>query len=123
MEDGVNRRIDGQAEPAEASGTLTPLGPGQRWSLGRKREVVLRMLRGEPLEGLSREFGVEMYRLEQWKERALAGLDAGLRERGGDPRESQLDAAMKRIGELNMEVELLRERCRRTAPFVQRTSK
>jgi len=123
MEHSENERVDEALEVAGASGASTPLGPGQRWSLGRKREVVLRMLRGEPLESLSREFGVELYRLEQWKERALAGLDAGLRERGGDPRESQLDAAMKRIGELNMEVELLRERCRRTAPFVQRTSR
>lgn len=123
MQDGTDRQVDEQVETAGASGSSAPLGPGQRWSLGRKREVVLRMLRGEPLSGLSRELGIELYRLEQWKERALAGLDAGLRERGGDPREGQLDAAMKRIGELNMEVELLRERCRRPAPFVQRTSK
>ena len=26
-----------------------PLAPGQRWSLARKREVALRLLRGEPL--------------------------------------------------------------------------
>lgn len=35
---------------------------------------------------------VEVYRLERWKEKALAGLDAGLKEREGDP-QSQLDAA------------------------------
>jgi len=27
-----------------------PLAPGQRWSVGRKREVVLRLLRGESAE-------------------------------------------------------------------------
>ena len=27
---------------------------GQRWSLSRKREVVLRLMQGEPVEGLSR---------------------------------------------------------------------
>ena len=27
-----------------------PLAPGQRWSLARKHEVVLRLLRGEPVE-------------------------------------------------------------------------
>ena len=32
-----------------------PLSEGQRWSAGRKREVVLRLLRGESVEALSRE--------------------------------------------------------------------
>ena len=35
-----------------------PLAPGQRWSLARKHEVVLRLLRGEPVEAVSRQFGV-----------------------------------------------------------------
>src|SRR3954447_10220827 len=30
-----------------------PLAPGQRWSLARKHEVVLRLLRGEPVEAVS----------------------------------------------------------------------
>ena len=38
------------------------LAPGQRWSASRKRDVVLRLLRGESLEALSREVGVEIYR-------------------------------------------------------------
>ena len=47
------------------SGKQGPLGPKQRWSARRKREVVLRLLRGEPLDAPSRELGVEVYRLEQ----------------------------------------------------------
>ena len=31
-------------------------------------EVVLRLLRGEPMELMSRQFGVEIFRLEQWRE-------------------------------------------------------
>jgi transposase len=34
-----------------------------RWSAGKKMEVVLRLLRGEKLEELSRELGVEAHRL------------------------------------------------------------
>ena len=34
-----------------------PLGLGQRWTVTRKREVALRLLRGEPVELLSRQFG------------------------------------------------------------------
>ena len=48
--------------------------PIQRWSAARKRDVVLRLLRGESIEAISRQVAVEPYRLEQWRERALAGL-------------------------------------------------
>ncbi len=88
------------------------MGPGQRWSAGRKREVVLRVLRGESLDALSRELGVEIYRLEQWREQALAGLELGLKDRQGEPLAAELDAAKRHIGELSMEIELLRERSR-----------
>ena len=37
---------------------VAPLAPGQRWSLARKREVVLRLMQGEPVEGLSRRLGL-----------------------------------------------------------------
>lgn len=100
----------GDTPAAEASG---PLGPGQRWSARRKRDVVLRLLRGESLETLSRELGVELYRLEQWRERALTGLEVSLKDREEDhPVHAELDAAKRHIGELSMEIELLRARCR-----------
>src|SRR4051794_15114669 len=54
-----------------------PLAPGQRWSLARKHEVVLRLLRGEPVEAVSRQFGVPVWQLERWRARALAGLKTG----------------------------------------------
>jgi transposase-like protein len=74
--------------------------------------VVLRLLRGESVQALSRELGVEIYRLEQWRERALVGFEASLKDRDGDPLEKELDAAKRHIGELSMEIELLRERAR-----------
>jgi hypothetical protein len=70
------------------------------------------MFRGESLDSLSREFGVEIYRLDEWRERALSGMETGLKSRQGDPAQAELDAALKRIGELAMENELLYERCR-----------
>ncbi len=48
----------------EATGT-GPLAPGQRWSVARKRAVVLRLLGGESMELLSRELGVPVYKLER----------------------------------------------------------
>jgi hypothetical protein len=92
-------------EPVSQQG---PLGPNERWSARRKRDVVLRLLRGEPVDTLSRELGVEIYRLEQWREKALLGIDEAMKDRTGDPLESELDAAKRHIGELSMENELLR---------------
>ena len=43
------------------------------WVASRKRDVVVRLLRGESLDTVSREVGVELYRLEAWKTRAPAG--------------------------------------------------
>jgi transposase len=108
--EGARRASVAADTPARAA--VGALAPGQRWSVGRKREVVLRMLRGESLQELSRELAVEVYRLEQWREQALAGLEAGLKGREDDPLGPELDAAKRHIGELSMENELLRERCR-----------
>ena len=39
----------------------------KRWTAPRKTEVVIRILRGESLDALSRELGVEVYMLEEWR--------------------------------------------------------
>lgn len=108
--EGARRATGGRA--AGTVGGAGPLVAGQRWSMGRKRDVVLRLLRGESLDALSREVGVEIYRLEEWRERALAGLELGLKNRQGEILADALDAAKRHIGELSMENELLRERAR-----------
>ena len=88
--------------------------PVQRWSAARKREIVLRLLQGEPLDTLAREIGVEPYRLERWRERAVAGIDASLKERAeSDPLQAGLAAAHQRLGALSMENELLRAKIAR----------
>jgi hypothetical protein len=98
-----------------------PLAPGQRWSVGRKREVALRLLRGEAAELLSRELGLPLFKLERWRQKAEAGLEGALKEREADPAGDELAAAMQRIGELSMEVELLRAKMGRTSgPLARR---
>lgn len=96
---------------------------GQRWTAPRKREVVLRIFRGEPLELLSRELGVELYRLEKWRDAALTGMEEALKARNGDPLKAELDHAMQRLGELTMENELLWARVKRPGPLAHRRSK
>ena len=93
--------------PGEQPPGTGPLAPGQRWSVARKRAVVLRLLGGESMELLSRELGVPVYKLERWCTKAEAGLEGALKEREADTADGELAAAMRRIGELTMEIELL----------------
>ena len=52
-----------------------------------------------------------------------AALDGALKEREADAASTELAAAMQRIGELSMEVELLRTRMERPGPLVRRRSR
>ena len=114
----------GQGTPAVAgAATLSRLAPGQRWSAARKREVVLRLMRGEAAELLSRELGLPVFKLEQWRQRAEAAFEGALKEREADPTDGQLAAALQRIGELSMEVELLRAKMERPGPLARRRSR
>ena len=113
----------GQVGTAQAAARPGPLAPGRRWSAARKREVVLRLLHGESAELLSRELGLPIFKLEQWRQKAEAALEGALKEREADPADGQLAAAMRRIGELSMEVELLRARIGRSGPLGRRRSR
>jgi len=125
----LNESKVGGVAPGSAEGARSapPGEPGaaaevKRWSAGRKKEVVLHLLRGEPVDVVSREVSVPIYKLERWRDRALAGIDAGLKERENDPVERQLGEANRRIGELVMEVEILQKERRAKHPLVGRRS-
>ena len=111
------------AATASAARQVGPLAPSQRWSVARKREVVLRQLRGESVELLSRELGLPIFKLEQWRQKAEVALDSALKEREADTSSIELAAAMQRIGELSMENELLRAKMERPGPLVRRRSR
>src|ERR671915_83050 len=91
-----------------------PSGERGRWSSRRKREVVLRALRGEDLDTL-------------WREQFLAGGQAAVKSRPADERDDELGRLRAKVGELTMENELLRERARRAegdgGPFGRRRSR
>src|SRR5919199_1433501 len=97
-----------------------------RWSSRRKTEVVLRILRGEALDAVSRELGVTAATLAQWRDQFLAAGQAGVRSRSTDAHDEDLARLRAKIGELTMENELLRKRAERAEaghPFAQRRSR
>ena len=67
-------------EESVATGVAAGRGRGGRFSAGRKREVVLRLLRGEDLESVSRAVGITAARASHWRAQFLAAGQAGPKE-------------------------------------------
>ena len=82
-------------------------GPGvERWSAGRKSEVVLRLLRGEAIEAVSREVSVPVHQLEEWRRMFLDGGKANLRTHGLPDEEREVRRVQAKLGEMVMRAEL-----------------
>ena len=100
----------------------SPPNPGDRgrFSARRKADAVLRLLRGEDLELLSRELGVTAATLSGWRDDFLAGGQAALKSRLADDRDDEIARLRAKVGELTMDNELLNQRCRADRPFAPR---
>ena len=91
------------------TGAVGP-GRGGRMSRPRKREAVLRLLRGEDLETVSRALGVTAATLTAWRDAFLAGGRGGAGDPPGRRRDAGERAAEGRLGEMLLERELLEEK-------------
>ncbi|QAT84972.1 hypothetical protein EJ065_3410 [Corallococcus coralloides] len=83
-----------------------------RFSAKRKKEAVLRLLKGEELDALSRELGVTAAVLSEWRERFLAGAEANLKSREPEAADDEVLRLKAMVGELMMKNELLAEKAR-----------
>ena len=81
-------------------------GRGGRFSTPRKAQAVLRLLRGEDLELLSRELGVIASTLSLWREQFLAAGQLALKGKTGKAgiRDEQISRLKKKVGELTMDI-------------------
>jgi hypothetical protein len=68
-----------------------------RWGAQRKCDLVLRLLRGEALDAVSRESQVPAHELESWKRIFLETGVRGLKSRA-EPEERELTLARAKIG-------------------------
>jgi hypothetical protein len=118
----------GGAAGAEISdiGAVPASGRERRMTAGRKRDAVLRLLRGEPLEIVAREPAVTAADLSSWRDAFLDAGAASLKSRVRDDRDETIDRLRTKVGELTMDSELLYakiERMEAGAPFAARRSK
>ena len=98
-------------------------------SARRKQDAVLRLLRGEDLELVSRDLGVIAAELSGWREAFLAAGEASLKSRPADVRDLEIGRLQAKVGELTMDTELLHAKIERLEaggggiPFAARRSK
>ena len=112
----------GEAERGREVGT-TALGRGGRMSRQRKSAAVLRLVRGEDLETVSRELSVTAATLTNWHDAFLAAGEAALTTRAVTGEELESDRLKARLGAALIERDLLNEKIallEAGRPFVRR---
>src|ERR671921_337617 len=111
MDDQMNQVGAGPCEgqQAQGSGPLA-LGRGGRMSRPLNMAAVLRLLRGEDLETVSRELGVTAATLSGWRDAFLAGGEAALTSRATTGEELERERLKAKLGAALIERDLLNEK-------------
>src|SRR5215813_5606017 len=86
-----------------------PHGRGGRMSRQRKTAAVLRLLRGEDLETVSRSLGVTPATLSGWRDAFLAAGEAALTTKSATGEELESDRLKAKLGAALIERDLLHE--------------
>ena len=96
---------------AETTGSEA-VGPGRggRMSRQRKTAAVLRLLRGEDLETVSRSLGVTAATLTSWRDAFLAAGEAARTTRPASGEELASERLKAKLGEALIERDLLHEK-------------
>ena len=79
MVEGRQTQRNERTEDTPVGAAAGPLAPGQHWRVARLREVTPRLRRGEWLEALSRELGVD---LTGWTREGTGRMPASMRSCG-----------------------------------------
>jgi transposase-like protein len=93
----------------------------QRWTTKRKAALVLSIIKGETsVQQAARQHGITVAELEDWKERFLLAAENTLRARPKDEealREEQIKKLKQKIGDLVMDIDILKEAAKRHPPM------
>jgi transposase len=127
MDEQTNQVGAGLGEAERAPGSVAvALGRGGRMSRQRKSAAVLRLLRGEDLETVSRELGVTAATLTGWHDAFLAAGEAALTTRAATGEELESERLKAKLGAALIERDLLNEKItllEANRPFARRRRK
>jgi transposase len=119
-------RATADERPGEAGEEAVGRARGGRMSRRRKTAAVMRLLRGEDLEAVSRSLGVTAATVSGWRDAFVAAGEAALTTKPVTAEELETDRLKAKVGELTIEGELLREKIARLEtgrPLAWRRSK
>jgi transposase-like protein len=89
---------------------------GQRWTAKRRAALVISLLKGETTAAeAARRHGLKVAEVEAWRERFLLAAENGLRARPREDealREEEVNRLKRKVGELTMDLDILREAAR-----------
>ena len=93
----------------------------QRWTTKRKAALVLSILKGETsMQEAAHQHGLTIAELEDWKERFLLAAENALRARPKDEealKDEQIKKLKQKIGDLVMDMDILKEAVKRHPPM------
>ena len=107
MTDTTARGAGPATRAPHAGGDGPAPGRRRRMSARRKQSAVLRLLRGEDLELVSRDLAVTAAELSAWRDAFLAPGEASLKSRPADGRDHEIGRLKAKVGDLTMANELL----------------
>jgi transposase-like protein len=89
----------------------------QRWTAKRCAALVISLLMGETTAAeAARRHGLKVAEVEEWRDRFLLGAENALRARQKEyeaSREEEINRLKRKVGELTMDLDILREAARR----------
>jgi transposase-like protein len=94
----------------------------QRWTAKRRAALVISLLKGETTAAeAARRHGLKVAEIEEWRDRFLLAAENGLRARPKEEaalHEEMVNRLKRKVGELTMDLDILREaaRLRPTTP-------
>jgi len=98
----------------------------QRWTSKRRAALVLSILKGETsVQEAARKHGLTVAEIEDWKERFLLAAENALRSRLKDEealKDERIKKLERKIGELVLDMDILREGVRPYLPLDRKTS-
>lgn len=98
----------------------------QRWTTKRKTAVVLSILKGETSGAeAARKHGLTISEIEDWKERFLSGAENALRSRPKNEealKDERIKKLKQKIGDLVMDIDILKEAQKPYLPTMPGTS-
>ena len=107
MDEGVGGGLSPAERTQHAGAEGSTPRHRRRMSARHKQDAVVRLLRGEDLELLSRELAVTAAELSGWRDAFLAGGAASLKSRPADARDAEIGRLKEKVGDLTMANELL----------------